>query len=150
MAISNKLGSIFSDALAEAISKTTGVSLNVISEEQDTGFDTMVSFMSLFGIKHRTLFISAGEDDMRVLCSLMIGVPENEVTKEDMYDMLCELVNTTAGSAKLRLSDSENMFTLSPLMAMSGENMSVIIRESSFFISRTLGDGKVKVKLKVV
>ena len=146
----DQLGFIFANALTEIISTTSGFSLDIFSPEEDCGFYEMTGIMSLGGKNHAMLFISAEESAMRVLCSFMTGVSKDEVTKDDIYDALCELVNMTAGSAKLRFNDAEQIFTLSPPFVISGKNMSLITKKRVHVISRVLGDGEIFVKLKVV
>ena len=146
----NQLGFIFSNALTEIVSTTAGFSLGISSSEDDADFDEMVGIMSLNGKNHGMIFISAGESVMRVLCSFMTGVSKDEVTKEDIDDALCELVNMTAGSAKLRFNDAEQMFTLSSPFVVSGKNMSFVTKKRVNVISRVLKDGEISVKLKVI
>ena len=144
------IGSIFTQALLEIISKVTGFSLDVISAERDGGFDEFAAFMSLNGLKSGVLFISAGETSLRTLCSYMVGTPEKDITKEDIEDVLCEFVNMTAGNAKLRLDDTEYMYTLSSPHVISGREMSIAAKNRVNIISKTLRSGDVSVKLKVI
>ena len=145
----DQLGSIFAGALAEIISTTSGFSLDISSPEDDACFDEMAGVMSLNGKNHGMIFISAGEPAMRVLCSFMTGISKDEVTKDDINDALCELVNMTAGNAKLRFNDADPMFTLSPPFVISGKNMSLITKKRINVISRVLRDGEISLKLKV-
>ena len=146
----DQLGFIFASALAEVISTTSGFSLDISSSENDSGFDEMVGIMSLNGKRHGMIFISAEESVMRIICSFMTGVSKEEVAKDDIDDALCEIVNMTAGNAKLRFNDAEQMFTLSPPFVISGKNMSFITKKRVRVISRVLGDGEISVKLKAV
>jgi len=146
----DELGSIFADSLLEVISKISGFSLEVLSSERDAEFSGMVGVMALNSQKRGMIFISAGEYNMRVLCSFMTGVPKNEVTKDDIEDALCELVNMTAGNAKLRINDENYAFTLTPPFVINGENMSIITKKRVHVVSRILGDGEIFVKLKIV
>ena len=146
----DELGPVFADVLTEVVSTMSGFSLNVLSSERDAGFDERIGMMNLNGEKSGMLFISAGEADMRILCSFIIGVPKDEVTKDDIDDALCELVNMTAGNAKLRLSGTDYTFNLSPPFIISGKNMSIVTKKRTSVVSRVLGDGEISVKLKVV
>ena len=145
----DQLGSIFAGALAEVISTTSGFSLDIFSPEDGVCFDEMTGVMSLSGKNHGMIFISAGESVMRVLCSFMTGISTEEVTKDDMEDALCELVNMTAGNAKLRFNDAEHMYALSPPYVIRGQNMSLITKKRINVISRILEDEEISVKLKV-
>ena len=145
----DELGFIFADALAEVISKVSGVSLNN-SVGYDDGFDEMIGIMNLNGKNSGVLLISAKEAALGHLCSLMIGIPEDEVTKDDVCDMLCELVNMTAGNAKLRLSNASYSFALSLPFMISGDNMALRIKKKEHIITRTLTDGKTTISIKVI
>ena len=144
------LSYIFVDALTEVISKMAGISFDVLSSEFDSGFDDLTGVMSLNGKSHGMLFISADENTMRVLCSCMTGIPGGEITKDEIEDALCELVNMTAGNAKLRTNNAEQMYTLSPPFVINGENMSINTKKRINVISRILGNGEISVKLKVI
>ena len=145
----DQLGYIFAGALADVISTTSGFSLDIFPSEDDGCFDEMVGIMSLNCKKSGMIFISARESAIRVLCSFMTGIPEDEVTKDDTDDALCELVNMTAGSAKPRFNDAEQMFSLTPPFVVRGKNMSFITKKGINVISRVLRDGEISVGLKV-
>ena len=144
------LGDIFAQALADIVEKVSGFSFGVTSAKDDTNFDECVALMSLNSDKGGILFVSAQEASLRVLCSYMVGMPEDEIGKGDIEDVLCELVNMTAGNAKLYLKDTEYMFSLSLPFVISGTGLSIAAKKRATVISRTLGNGEVSVKLKVV
>ena len=150
MDIDDKLELIFSDVLTEIISTISGFSFEVLSQEKDNSFEDMVGVMSLSGKTNIMFFVSAKETDMRILCSYITGIPQDEVTKSDAEDALCELVNMAAGSAKLRLSGSDYVYTLSSPFAVKGQNMSIAAKNKTRVISRVLGNDEISVKLKLV
>ena len=149
----DEFGVIFADALTEVIFKLTGFSFEAlpVKSEHDVEFDGMIGGMSLRGDKKSGLiFISAGEYDLKILCSYMTGVPKDAVTKDDIGDALCELVNMTAGNAKLRLGDTDYMFSLSSPFIIRGRDMSITTKDRVNVVSRVLGNGQVSVRMKVV
>jgi len=146
----DNLGVIFSETLAEVIATVTSIYLHSVPSEEDAGFEEITGVMSLCSKKSGILFISAKEPDIRVLCSRMIGVPETDVTKEDIEDTLCEFVNMTAGNAKIRLSDPDYMFTLSPPFILEGKDMNIVTKSKTHVISIALGNGEISVKLKFI
>ena len=145
-----KLSYIFVDALTEVISKMAGLSLNLLSSEADNTFEENTGVMSLNGINQGMLFISARENTMRIICSSMTGIPENEVKTTDIEDTLCELVNMTAGSAKLRTNNLEQTYTITPPFILNGNNLSIKTKKRINVISRILGNEEVSLKLKVI
>ena len=150
MDIYNELGLIYSEALTEVISKVTGVRLKVVSHSEDDGFEEITGVMSLSGKKSGMLFVTASVADVRVLCSYFVGVSLSEVTEVDIEDTICEFANMTAGNAKMSLNGTDYMFNLAQPFTVKGADMSIISKDRTRVISRTLSDGDVTVKIKVV
>jgi len=146
----DKLGFIFTDALTEVISKMTGFSIDVLSSDADSSFSEIIGVMSLNGKNHGMLFISADEKVARVICSFMTGILEDEITRDDIEDTLCELANMTAGSAKLRTNNTEHTYTLSSPFVINGENISIKSKKRINIISRVLGNKEISIKMKVI
>jgi len=144
-----KLGTIYLNSLAEVISTTTGIHLHVKTQEIDFSFNEIVGVMSLDGQKNGMLFISAKAPDIRLLCSNMIGVPINDVTNDDIDDTMCEIVNMAAGSAKVRLSDTYYMFSLSQPFVIKGKDVSFVTKSPTEVSSGTLGNNDLSIKLKI-
>jgi len=145
-----KLGHLYSGVLTDVVSTISGFSLEVISEEWDTGLEDMTGIMCLNGKMSGTLFISAKEEHIRRLCSYMIGAAEDEVSDEDTEDSLKELTNIVAGGAKLRLSNTEYAFNLSPPFVIKGQDMSIGEKNKPRLIARVLTNGDITVKIKIV
>jgi len=146
----DQIGAIFTDVLMEVISTTSGFSFNLSSTEYDSDFDQMIGIVNLNGRNQGNVFISAGEHTMRVISSFMTGISQDELTMDDMEDALCEIVNMTAGNAKLRFNDAEQLFTLSPPFLIRGKDMSITTKKRVSIISRVLKNEELSVKLKVV
>jgi len=146
----NKLGTIFLNTLSEVISTSTGIHLHIKSQKNDLDFGELVGIMSLEGQKSGMLFISAKVSDVRVLCSNMIGVPLADVTKEDLDDTICELVNMTAGNAKVQLGETDYMFSLSLPFAIKGRDLVLAAKPSADVVTGTLGNEEISIKLKAV
>jgi len=144
------LGVIFTDALAEVIGTVTSVHLQSAQVDEDAGFEELTGVMSLYSKKGGTLFITAKEPAIRFLCSSMTGIPEEEVTGDDIEDTLCEFVNMTAGNAKLRISDPDYIFTLSLPFIVKGKDVTIDSKRKSHMISRILKNEEVSLKIKFV
>ena len=150
MGANDQISSIFSDALMEVIVTSTGVSLDVITRESDNSFEHMTGVMNLCGKKSGMLFITAKEHDIRVLCARMIGATPAEVTEDEVEDALGEFVNMTAGNAKLRLSDTDFLFTLSPPFILKGGKTSIIVKRRTHISSIVLGNGDISLNIKIL
>ena len=146
----DELGDVFADVLVEVVSTISGFSLNVLSSEPETSSDELVGIVSLNGLKSGMLLISSEEAKMRTLCSFMTGIPKNTVTKDDIDDAMCELVNIVAGNAKLRLGGSGYLFTCSTPFVVSGANLSVITKKRTCIVSRFLGGSEISVTLRII
>lgn len=150
MDIQDKLGHIYSGALTEVIATTTGTHLRVESMESENELDDITGVMCLNGKKSGILFVSAKEADVRIICSRFIGVKASDVTNEDIDDTICELVNMTAGSAKLRLGDTDYMFSLSQPFSIKGKNVSITTKAITHVVAGTLSNEDISIKFKAV
>lgn len=145
----DKLGALLTDSLIEIVSTVAGLPVEVRSTAQDDDFGGIIGMMNLVGRNGGTIFISTSKACVRILCSRMIGVAPEEVSKEDIDDTLCELVNMAAGSLKLRLGDADG-FTLTPPFLIRGEGMSLVTKQGVYNISRLLGNEEISLKLKFI
>ena len=147
---SEQIGIIFSDVLIEVISTTCGITLDVSPVDEEQRYGELIGLMSLTGKNHGMVFISSDEDTIRTLSAYMTGVSNEEVSKDDIYDTLCELVNMTAGNAKLRFNLSEDMYTLNSPFVISGKDISVIMKKRINSISRIISNNELSLLVNVV
>jgi len=136
--------------LFEVVSTSTGVKFDVVSSACEYDFFEMTSAICLNGSKPGMLFVSADYSTTSVLCSSMTGVPIEEVTKEDCVDALCEFVNMTAGNAKLRLGNSEYLFTLTSPFVLEGKDMTIFTKKKVHVLSTVFASDDLTLKMKVV
>jgi CheY-specific phosphatase CheX len=141
---------VFSDALAHVISTVSGIHLSCASRGRDPDFCDVTSIMNLRSKMGAILFVSANEPDIRFICSSMIGLPIHEVTMDDVHDTICELTNMAAGNTKLRLSDTDFLFSLTQPFVITGSDMTVIAKKKTRIFSEVLSNESISVKLMIV
>jgi CheY-specific phosphatase CheX len=139
---------IFTDALVEVVLTSAGISLQVLPSESDASFAEITGVMHLNGSKQGILFISANAASIKSVFSCMTGTPKDEITHDDVYDTLCELVNMTAGNAKLRLGGDQFIFS-SPF-ALRGENITIIPKKKVRVFAWVMGNDEITFQLKLV
>ena len=147
---SDQVGFIFSDVIVDVISTTCGISTEVFNVDEGFQFNELIGLMNLTGKNHGIIFISADENSIRTLAAYMTGVSNNEITKDDIYDTLSEIVNMTAGNAKLRFNRSEDMFTLTSPFVISGKDMSAVMKKRINSVSRLISNSEISLLLTVV
>jgi len=145
-----QLGAVFTEALAEVILTATGFSLDSLPPKGDERLFDMIGMMGLYGKNHGMLYISLDEAALRVLCSYMIGAAQEEITRDDLTDALCELVNMTAGGAKRQLSGDEDAFSLSPPFVVSGRELALTTKRRVQQICGHLGNEELNISMTVV
>jgi len=150
MDANENLSYVFSDSLIDVISTFSGFYVSAITEEDDASFDGITCVMSLNGKKSGTFFLSVSESDVRVLCASILGVTRSEITAGDIEDAMCELVNMIAGSARLRLADTDFMFNIATPFIFKGEKMTLFTKNKTHIISKVFGNGDISLKLKVI
>jgi len=146
----DKLGEIYSEALIDVIATTSSIKLKVGCRDSNNNFDEITGVMYLHGKKNGMLFITAKEPDIRILCANMIGAQPADVTKEEIDDTMCELVNMTAGRAKLQLNDTDYMFSLLQPFVIEGKEVSIVTKTITKVEAGTLTNDEVSVSFKVV
>ena len=144
------IGAVFIEALIDVVAKISGFSLELLSTERDPDFFENISLMCLNRERGGIVFVSAGDSTMRKLSSFTEGVSQDDVAKEDIGDMLCELANMTAGNAKLKLNDTEYRYTLSSPFIISGSDMTISTKKRVNLICASVGNGDISLKIKVV
>ena len=151
MSFPDDLSLVFASSLTEVISTVAGITLRAQPPDHDDSFANyeMIGIMHLNGANRGMLFISASEASMRVLCAAILGLAQHEVKKDDMRDALCEIVNMTAGNAKLRLSNTDYTFSLSVPFLISGENMMIFTKKREPILSSVLSDDRVSLGMKM-
>jgi CheY-specific phosphatase CheX len=136
--------------LIEVITKTTGISLQSIPGEAKEGLGDLTGIMRLDGQNGGIILISVSEANIRTLCSYMIGIPQSEVTWDEMEDALCEIVNMTAGNIKVRLGNSEYAITLSMPFVIAGQKMTLATKHREKVIAVHLGNDELSIELRVI
>ena len=150
MSMLERLGLVYLEALTEVIATATCIHLEIDSRDSSKDFKDITGVMYLHGNKDGVLFVTANEDDARTLCSRFIGVLPEEVTSDDMDDIMCELVNMTAGNAKMRLGETDYMFTLLQPFVIKGKNVSIATKNITKIEAGTLTDGEISIGFKVI
>jgi len=150
MDLNDDLGFIFSDALIKAVSTVSGIYIDVVSEDRYDDFEEMTGVMFISSKRNLMLFISANESDVKLISSYMTGIPEAEITTEDVEDTLCELVNITASGVKLRVHDEDRRFSISMPFIVKGKDMTISTKHRARVLSQVLGNGEVSLKLMVI
>jgi CheY-specific phosphatase CheX len=128
----------------------TGIHLQAGSRESNKELGDITGVMYLHGKKDGVLFVTANVDDIRILCSSFIGVSPEEVTEDDLDDLMCEVVNMTAGNAKLRFGDTDYMFSLLQPFVIKGKDVSIVTKSITHVEAGTLTDGEISVSYKVI
>jgi len=150
MDIKDKLGEIYSEALSEVLTTVAGLNLNVQCREPDSRFDDVTGVMYLNGNNTGMLFVTAKEPDIRKICGKMIGSSADEISDDEADDAMCELVNMTAGSAKLRLIKTDYMFSLLQPFVIKGNDVSIVTKNITKIDAGVLSDGEISIRFKVV
>ena len=146
----DKLGQVYLDALTEVVSTVSGISTEAVNRQSDNNFDDVTGVMYLHGKKSGMLFVTANVDDVRIMCSRFTGVPIEDVTLDDMDDTMCEFVNMTAGNAKLRLNDTDYMFSLLQPFVIKGKDVKIVTKTITHIEAGTVTDGNVSISFKAM
>jgi len=145
-----QLEELFAKALKDVVAIVAGMSFERAYTVNESLGDELVGMMSLQGQKVSLLAITCSLQGVRLLCSHMLGVHEDEITDRDMGDAICELVNMTAGSVKARLRETAYEYTLTTPFAMKGKGLQFIVKDRVSVVQVVLSSGEIELKLKMI
>jgi len=145
-----EIGKVFGSTMIDVVAKTTGIQIEILEDEHDISLDEFVGIMSLNSIKGGLFLISAKEHDMRFICSYMLGLRAWDVSVADIGDVLCELVNMTAGNARLQFRYPEYMFTLTTPFLLSGVDMAITTKKRADDIIIGFGNKDIKLSIRLI
>ena len=139
-------GQIFVSAVSHVLRVSTGCSFSLQPDESSPRFSALTGVVCLNGKNKGMLFISLEENVLRHLTSRFTGAPEEEINEADQADVLCEIVNMTAGNAKLQLNETDFYFSFAPPFVIKAQDMTIMIKNRVRLDSFTLSDGDREIK----
>lgn len=117
-------------AYIDVMSMILGIDVSNSLEVIDSEIETQISgVMLLLGNKKKMATISISEENAKEAVSYMVGLGPSDLSKEEVYDGVAELVNMILGRAKLFLKDTEDYFDLTPPFTVIGDAHKFIIKE---------------------
>jgi CheY-specific phosphatase CheX len=145
-----ELKDVYTDAFKEVIATLTGFELEEVPGGLENAFPGNCGMMRLGGDKYGILLISSDPKSLTVLCSYITGVPTGEITPEELDDTLGELVNLTAGGAKVRLNDTNYMLSIHTPITIRGDNISLSVKKRTQVLTSVLRNDEISVGLTLV
>lgn len=119
-----EIETIFFECTSNIINKMSGFELTKINKT-NTQID-IICGMVLSGLKNCLLLIKTDTRSAKQIVSYMTGIDDEELSNADIVDGIKELVNMTAGNAKVNLSPSY-MFELTSPFGFQGYNINTYI-----------------------
>jgi CheY-specific phosphatase CheX len=124
----------------ETINKMTGFTVNNVGIEKSLGIGFEISgAMVLSGHTSALLVISTTKVAAGIIVAYMTGADISDLTDEDLYNGVTELVNMTAGIAKANLANTTAGFKLSSPFAVVGSNIDLkidsFVEKYEYFLS---------------
>lgn len=117
-------------AYIDVMSMILGIDVSNSLEVIDSEIETQISgVMLLLGNKKKMATISISEENAKEIVSYMVGIDPSDLSKEEVYDGVAELVNMILGRVKLFLKDTEDYFDLTPPFTVIGDTHKFIIKE---------------------
>ncbi len=94
--------------------------------------DTLLSTITFKGDLDGCLTICCNSDCAKSIGRNMLGMdPEENISKEDVYDALGEVANMVMGSIKTKIQQNTTNISVSIPMVMSGKNIVTNLSDSS-------------------
>lgn len=145
-------GNCFSDAVTEVINTAANLELHEINADsichgKYTGIVSGV--MLLTGERNAVLSLTISQYEAAALVSYMTGNLPEELGKEEICDGIAELVNMTAGRAKVKLKGTEYHFNITPPFSILGRDYSTVYKSGIPRIHKKFAAGDMVISLEV-
>ncbi|SDY22631.1 chemotaxis protein CheX [Tindallia californiensis] len=149
----------FSISVSEVMSTMTGFEMEEdasFSESRGDSCDAsnkepceISGAMVLFGGKNGMATATMTRTTASVLVSYMTGIPYYELSDEDLFDGVAEMMNLIAGRAKALLRDTEFYFEISPPFTIVGKNHYIVHKKQASLIQKRFTSNDISFILKV-
>jgi len=147
-----KLGGndFFQKCLAQAVfdvfEMMVGMQANHIMDESDDQLSEgdITGVMIIQGDRKAMLYLTLKRNHAAEIVSYMTGMTVAEVTDEDLYDGVAELVNMIAGRAKALLAGTGDHYTITPPFTIVGNDHFIVYKKevSKFSMKFSAGEAK--------
>ena len=131
----------------EALRTMAGVSPDRI--ENVTKVFSIMGAMIFGGSTNTLLTISTDNYSAKSLVSYMTGIDISDVKDVELFDVVAELVNMSAGFAKSRLAETENAFKLTSPFTITGDNLSLITKKNVESYKFAVGINDIEIGLEI-
>lgn len=120
------------NAISEVIMTTAGVSVCHVHDStqvQNASGVELTGAIMLQGERSAILSLKMSKDYASFIVSSMTGLDQLELSDEDLYDGVAEIVNIIAGKIKTRMEVGGHSYSLTQPFTVVGENVSFIYKE---------------------
>lgn len=123
-----------SQAISDVFSTMAGVEP---SERQETQGEKPVSkgkitgAMMVLGERNALLTMTMSQEDAAMIVAVMTGVVPENITNEESYDGVAELVNMIAGRAKALLVGTSYHYRITPPITIVGDQHFIVFKKQA-------------------
>lgn len=140
--------------LAEAVSDVfitmVGLELNEIKERgvvPEVSKGEITGVMMVLSERNALLSMTLSKKNAAIIVSFMTGIASSELTDEELYDGVAELVNMIAGRAKALLAGTDYHYRITPPLTIVGENHFILYKKNVPQLSLEFEAGETKLHL---
>lgn len=120
------------------------------ADRDETSFKREISgAMILLGSRNALLSVTIGKEDAAIIVSYMTGNSPEELSDEELYDGVAELVNMVAGRTKALLAGTGYHYSITPPLTIVGENHFIVFKKKAPQIQMEFSAAETKLQLKL-
>jgi chemotaxis protein CheX len=147
-----QISQCFNNAVNDVLSTMAGFEAQVLDEflPEVNRFRAQISgAMLLLGQNSAMFTLSMSEEAAMVFVAYMTGIFPEDLSREDLYDGVAELVNQIAGRVKAQLSGSSYHFILTPPFTIAGDDHFIVHKNQVTRMNMTYGAGNLFFRVEV-
>ena len=149
--LNHEIKQVFDTSLVEVLSKMAGFAVTAQDEEvngQPPAADISGAMM-LCGQRHALMTLGMDRSTAEVLVAYMTGIMPEDLSEQDLFDGVAELVNLLAGRVKSQLAGTEYHYQLSPPFTLVGPGHYVVLKNHVPAISTLYTATSISIRLNV-
>ncbi len=143
-----KIAEFFTESLSQVLRMMAGFEVTSIdcNQSDETSMKpSIMAAMILHGAKDTIVSLAMEHSTAAVIIAYMTGVLPEELSQQDLFDGIAELVNIMAGEVKTMLSNTPHHFLLTSPFSIGGQNLELIYKESLPQVCRRLMAGEMEI-----
>lgn len=146
------LQNCLAQAVSDVLSTMAGLESCEIKEQKQksrAGNGEITGVMMILSEHNALLSMTLSKENAAIIVSYMTGIASGDLTDDELYDGVAELVNMIAGRAKALLAGTEYHYRITPPLTIVGKDHFILYKKSVSQLNMEFQAGETKLHLEL-